>query len=72
MSRLFERLTRRTHQRAERRRQALARSIAERLAGEVAGIVASAQGDRVILSGRSLHRRWLEDGRLRFLAELVR
>lgn len=72
MSRLFERLTRRVQQTAERRQRALARTVAEKLVEQVSGIVATAERDRVIISGRSLHRRWLEDGQLRFLGELVR
>lgn len=72
MSMLLERLTRHTLQSAERRKRVLALAITERLADQVSGIAVTAQGDRIIVSGRSLHRRWLEDGRLRFLAELVR
>ncbi|WP_010545095.1 hypothetical protein [Sphingomonas elodea] len=46
--------------------------LAERVRDGVPGISVSADGDRVILSGRGLWRRWLADPALRWLGGLLR
>lgn len=63
--RMFDSLLKRTEQRAAGLvAEALAR--AERAVAEFQGIKVRREADRIVLSGRGLMRRWLDDVRLRF------
>lgn len=70
---MFERLTVLGLKRAETQRAQRIASLAERAAEDVpAGVNVEAGPDGVVLSGRGLRRRWLDDARLRGVGMLLK